>query len=113
MSPDLLDFYFQLTDSNGHPVMGTFIDAVKLPSTSNVADFRKAVKIKYADSHLKGITPSDLIVYKNQNSFELRNADQGKEKPLEVDSSINNFGTDEDKALIVVIPSSIKTSSGI
>jgi hypothetical protein len=104
MSPK--DFYFQLTDSDGNPFKGTCMDAVELPSNTKVFKFRKAVKAEYADSHLKGIAPSDLLVYKNRTAFENRNADQGKATPLEVDLSINNLGETEEEALIVVVPKS-------
>jgi hypothetical protein len=42
--------------------MGTSVTSVSLPPSAIIDQFRKAVKAEYADSHLKGISPSDLKV---------------------------------------------------
>ena len=67
--------WFHLYDSaNGVPYMGTTADYVTLPPSAVIAQFRKAVKAEYSDSHLKGIGPSDLKVFKNKQSFDQRDA---------------------------------------
>lgn len=53
---------FQLLNSDGQPYMGSSLEAAQIPSTATIIHFRKAVKAKYADSHLKGVGP---LVYKN------------------------------------------------
>ncbi len=61
--------WFVLVDGQGESFKGTTADIVKLSSDSIIAEFRDAVKLKYADSHLKGIAPSDLRVYTNKDAF--------------------------------------------
>ena len=67
--------WFHLYDSaNGLPYMGTRATKVSVPIGSDIADFCKAVKAEYYDSHLKGISPSDLLVFQNKHSFDNRDA---------------------------------------
>ncbi len=67
--------WFHLYDSaNGLPYMGTTADYVSIPSSSDIAQLRKAVKAEYSDSHLKGIGPSDLLVFQNKQTFDKRDA---------------------------------------
>ena len=85
-----LDFYRQIWTSNariwfhlydhgtGKPYKGTTADKVSVPVGSDITDFRDAVKVKYSDSHLKGISPSDLLVFKNKQSFDKRNSKEEK-----------------------------------
>ena len=60
----LYDFY------TGKPYKGTSAYKVSLPPSANIAQFRDAVKLKYSDSHLKGIAPSDLLVFQNKDAFD-------------------------------------------
>ena len=67
--------WFHLYDSaNGLPYMGTRATKVSVPIGSDIADFCKAVKAEYSDGHLKGIGPSDLLVFQNKQSFDKRDA---------------------------------------
>ena len=102
--------WFLLLDSaTGEPYKGTSADKIAVSSpASDVADFRKAVHLKNT-SILTGITSSQLLVYKNKDAFDKRNAaavDEGKEEPLEEDSLIGGYGTSKKEALIVAVPSS-------
>jgi hypothetical protein len=84
------DFYRQISTSNsliwfhlydygtGKPYKGTTATKVSVPIGSDISDFRKAVKAEYSDSHLKGISPSDLLVFKNKHSFDKRNSNEEK-----------------------------------
>jgi hypothetical protein len=94
-----------LLNPDGQPLKKTSATSVFLPVDALVDDIRKAVKAEYVDSHLKGVAPSDLVVYKNKIAFDKRNDDQGKELPLEVDSSINHLGKTKNDPIIVVVPS--------
>jgi hypothetical protein len=74
-SKDESKIWFHLYDSaNGLPYKGTTADKVSVPPGTDIAELRKAVKAEYSDSHLKGIGPSDLKVYKNKDSFDRRDA---------------------------------------
>ena len=85
-----LDFYRQISTSNpliwfhlydygtGKPYKETTATSVSLPSTAVIDQFRKAVKAEYSDSHLKGIGPSDLLVFKNKDAFDKRDSTEEK-----------------------------------
>ena len=67
--------WFHLYDSaNGLPYKGTTADKVSVPPGSDITDFRDAVKAEYSDSHLQGISSSDLLVFQNKQSFDNRDA---------------------------------------
>ena len=71
--------WFHLYDSHtGNPYSGTSASSVSLPRSAAIDQFRDAVKIKYSDSHLKGVSPSDLQVFKNKDSFDKRNLEEEK-----------------------------------
>ncbi|KAF0718231.1 hypothetical protein As57867_001798, partial [Aphanomyces stellatus] len=89
--------WFLLVDDKGNP--RTTATKVIIPSNSDIDDFRKKVKAEYADSHLKGIAPSDLQVYANMAALDAENP-----VPLEVDSTIGNYGGSKKDALLVVVP---------
>jgi len=75
--------WFMLYDSDtGLPYKGTSASKVSVSSFADVDDFRKAVKAEVADSHLKGVAPLDLVVYKNKAAFDKRNSDDGIVKVL-------------------------------
>jgi hypothetical protein len=106
--------WFVLVDSsNGMSYKGTTASSVSLSRDSVVDQFRDAVKEKYADSHLKGVAPSDLLVYKNKAAFEQKNADKGKEEPLEEDSLLTGLGTSKKDSLVVVVTSLESEFEGI
>ena len=45
-------------------------EKVRLPPSSDVADFRQIVQAFFSNHVLKGIPTTDLLVYKNRESFE-------------------------------------------
>ena len=73
-------------------------DKVKLPSDSDIADFRDAVKGKNADGLLKGISPAELTVYENKTAYE------SKETHLEEDAAVSGLGQSKKNAMVVVVP---------
>ena len=73
-------WYHLYDSSTGLPYKGTsatFVwrSSLKVPI---IAEFCKAVKTEYSDSHLKGVSPSDLLVFKNKDSFDKRNLEEEK-----------------------------------
>jgi hypothetical protein len=67
--------WFQLVDSSGRPYKGTSADKVKLDSSADIADFKKAVKAKYDQpGFLKDISSGVLLVYRDKDAFDKRNA---------------------------------------
>ena len=67
--------WFHLYDyGTGKPYNGTTATTVSVPIGSDIDQFRDAVKAEYSDSHLKGIDASDLLVFKNKQSFDKRDA---------------------------------------
>ena len=72
-STDQSNIWFHLYDyGTGKPYKGTTATSVSIPPSAVIDQFRDAVKVKYSDSHLKGISPSDLLVFKNKQSFDKR-----------------------------------------
>jgi len=69
--------WFLLVDGEGQPFRGTTASSVFIPSDYVIDQFRRAVKEEYKDSHLKGIAPSDLVVYANKEAFERKGAPLG------------------------------------
>ncbi|GMF41951.1 unnamed protein product [Phytophthora fragariaefolia] len=63
------------TPTRGMAYKGTAASKAKLPADGNVDESRDAVKTKYADSHLKGIAPSDLLVYADKTALDENTAD--------------------------------------
>jgi hypothetical protein len=106
--------WFVLVDSvTGNPYKATSVSSILRSSIAVpvVDQFRDAVKAKNADSHLKGVAASDLIIYKNKTAFDKRNAtdNEGKEEPLDPTESLDQLGSKEDK-LVVVVPLSGSSS---
>jgi hypothetical protein len=94
--------WFLLVDGEGQAL--TTASKVRILSNGDVDDFRDAVKEKYADSHLKGIAPSDLVVYANRVDFEAGNA-------VEEDEQIGNRGDRKANALVVVVPATRQSTA--
>jgi hypothetical protein len=72
--------WFHLYDyGTGMPYKGTRATSVLRSSlvVPIIDQFCDAVKVKYSDSHLKGISASDLLIFKNKDSFDKRDADVG------------------------------------
>ena len=99
-----LVWYLLFDSADGQPCKGTSADKVSVGPDADVADFRKKV-YKENSSILTGITSSQLVVYKNKDAFDKRNAaDNTKKVPLKSSSSVNAVGESEEDALIVVVP---------
>ena len=108
-SPPLV--WFQLVDfATGKPYKDTSVSSVLRSSfvVPVVDQFRKAVKAEHTNK-LSSMDAADLLVYKNKTAFNKRNADEGKEEPLEEDSLVDGLGTTKKEALVVVVPSSIQS----
>ena len=114
--PSPLVWFLLLDSVTGLPYKETSADAVSLPPSSVIAQFRDAVKKKDKDEGDAAVlTPfksSQLLVYKNKSAFDKRDAafDEGKEEPLEEDSLVDGLGTSKKEALVVVVPSSRSSS---
>lgn len=93
--------WFRLVDSTGHPYKEAASDYVSLPPNNVVAQFRDAVKTKYADSHLKGFAPSNIKVFKNKEAFE-----KNEPPPFASSHPLVGLGSEDDDktALVVLVP---------
>jgi hypothetical protein len=105
-------FWFQLVDAvTGQPFKDTGVTYVSSKSSMFVAQFLENVKDKDRTdaSLLTDIAATQLRVYKNQASFEKRNASEeaGKEEPLKSSSLLEGLGSSEEEALIVPVPQGI------
>jgi hypothetical protein len=89
--------------ATGQPYKGTSADAVSLLPGSIVINFRDAVKAKNSNK-LSSIDAADLLVYKNKDAFDKRNAEEGKEEALEEDMLVADLGKSKKEALYVVVP---------
>jgi hypothetical protein len=66
--------WFHLYDSaNGLPYKGTTADYVSIPSSADIAQFRKAVKADCSNT-LSSIDANKLLVFQNKHSFDKRDA---------------------------------------
>lgn len=97
------EVWFHLVDRETRDAFeGTAEDAVELPENElSVRALRDAVKVKYNDSHLTGIAPSDLRVFVDRMEYD----DRENGKPLlKASTHLDEHGNDEDHALIVEVP---------
>ncbi|GMF31918.1 unnamed protein product [Phytophthora lilii] len=78
---------------------GTTANSVSIPS-NYVDQFRDAVKAKYADSHLKGIASSNLLVYADKTAFDANTADVPTN--LQPEDDIGVYGAKDAKMYVVV-----------
>jgi len=85
--------WFLLVGVSGNPLASGAVRA----KDEDVDALRDAVKLKFADSHLAGIAPSDLTVFAHQEAFDAKQA-------LEEDSPIGSCGGSKRDALIVQVP---------
>jgi hypothetical protein len=108
-SPFPLIWFFPLDFATGEPYKDTTADYVSLPPGTVIAQFLEAVKKKDKDNGdaalLTPFKASPLLVYKNKDAFDKRNAavDEGMEERL--DSFLNGLQASQKEALVVVIPS--------
>ena len=71
-------FWFQLLDSvSGRPYKGTRATRVAISSDTDVDAFCDAVKSEF-QNNLSSIDAAELIVYKNKEAFDKRNAQDAK-----------------------------------
>jgi hypothetical protein len=105
-APAPLIWFMLLDSATGEPFKGTTVSSVLRSSLviSVIDQFRDAVHLKNS-SILTGITSSQLLVFMNKAAFDKRNADDGKEEPLEEDSPVDGLGTSKKEAVIVAVPS--------
>ncbi|GMG17790.1 unnamed protein product [Phytophthora fragariaefolia] len=87
--------WFQLVGEYSNavtPAAAVYVDV------EDVDALRDAVKLKYADSDLAGIAPSNLTVFANRAAYDTKQA-----LPMS-SSSVNELGRDEDNAIIIQVP---------
>ncbi|GLD97389.1 hypothetical protein PINS_up006073 [Pythium insidiosum] len=96
--------WFLLVDQEGVAYKGTTASSVSIPSNYVIDQLRDAVKAKYADSHLKGIAPSDLLVYADKTAFDANTADVPTN--LQPEDDIGVYGA-KDAKMYVVIPDGV------
>ena len=111
--PPRLVWFVLLDCATGESYKGTSTSSVLIPPDFFVAQFRKQI---YQDnaSILKGITSSQLIIYKNKDAFDKRNVPNDPiGKSLEEDSFLHGLGETEEDAIIAVVPSLACTSRNI
>ena len=87
--------WYQLFTENG-AFMGS--DKVKLPSGSDISDFRKQVKAENA-ARLKEVDAGELTVYENMAAYENRET----VAHLEEDLVVSGYGDSKKNSLIVVV----------
>jgi hypothetical protein len=91
------EVWFKLVDAEGDAV-ALSADCVDCDADVKVFRFRDAVKLKFADSHLAGMAPSDLTVFAHQEAFDAK-------QPLpKASSPVTDLGKDEEHPLIVAVP---------
>lgn len=88
--------WFTLVDSEGQPFKDASPSKVHVPASSDVDDFRKAVKAEYANK-LSSVDSGDLLVCENSAAFN-------ESKYLEAYKPISGLGTSFEDALVVVVP---------
>ena len=97
-----MELVYLLTDRQGRPYKDVSLDLITFTSKTRVAGFRDAVKAKYNQpAYLVDIPASALKVFKNKAAF-----DAGQEPLGPLSLLDTSFGTNEENALIVVVPSS-------
>jgi len=113
MSSPRFVWFLLLDSATGEPYQDTLASRVSVDSSADVIDVVKAVIKKYKEEDptmLAGIASSKFRVYKNKAAFDKRNADDGKEDPLEEDALVDGLGTSKKEALVIVVPSSRSSS---
>lgn len=96
----LYRIWFLLVSSDGQPLKGTSADKVSFPSsdsTPDIADFRVAVKDKYANL-LSFVDAPQLKVYENKIDFD------GEKDPLKPSQTVDGYGKTVEDALLVLVP---------
>jgi hypothetical protein len=86
--------WFLLVGVSGNPLASGAVRA----KDEDVDALRDAVKLKFADSHLAGIAPSDLTVFAHQEAYD------AKQALPKASSPVTDLGKDEDHPLIVQVP---------
>ncbi|KAJ0395059.1 hypothetical protein P43SY_011447 [Pythium insidiosum] len=95
--------WFQLVGEDGNAL--TSADAVVV-DIEDVDTLRDAVKLKFADSDLAGIAPSNLTVFANLAAYEAKQAFPRSSSP------VTGLGIDEDNAIIVQVPQKADSALG-
>jgi hypothetical protein len=90
--------WFQLLDAiDGRHLEGTMACGVSLSSFASVRRFRCAVLDMFSKSHLSGLIPLDLVVYRNKAAFEAQPS-----RPLGRRTTISEMGSESDPLIVVV-----------
>jgi hypothetical protein len=98
ISTSTSNIWYQITESCSQSFKNTCASKISVSPSADVFDFVEAVKTK--NNELSLIKSVDLLVYKNKETFERRNA---KEEPLKFSCPISGLGRTEEEAVIVVI----------
>jgi hypothetical protein len=91
--------WFLLVDEEGVAYKETSASSVRISSSYFIDQFRDAVKAKYADSHLKGIAPSNLRVYANKADFDAKDTTP----PLDPRTKLSHLHLKREDVLYVVV----------
>ena len=96
-------WYSLMESASGQPFMGMSTEKINIEPSADVTDFRKCV---HSEKHkmLNGIDSSQLLVYKDMQSFEKRMSEVDKELPLKSSFRLQNMGKSEENAIIVAVP---------
>jgi hypothetical protein len=110
-SPTTSHVWFQLVDAtSGKPFKDTIASRVSLAPSADVVEFLEEAWEKFdKPGYLRDIPAGALKAYKNQASFDKRNAaaEDGKEEMLEEDALIGGLGLSKKEAIVVAVPQGI------
>jgi hypothetical protein len=96
--------WFLLVDAaDGKPYKGIGAAKVSVVSSADVADFGNAVKASRSNK-LSSVDAPNLLIYKNKESFDKRDTNEGKVEALQDDSPSGHLGKSKDEALAVDVP---------
>ena len=96
--------WFLLLDSvTGEPFKESRATKIPVNISADLDDLKEAIVKKFESTILTGIASSQLVVYKNKEAFDNRNADGGN-VPLEEDLPVHELGSTKKTALAVSVP---------
>ncbi|KAJ0400688.1 hypothetical protein ATCC90586_008591 [Pythium insidiosum] len=94
--------WFQLVGEDGNALTSATSVVVDI---EDVDTLRDVVKLKFADSDLAGIAPSNLTVFANRAAYEAKQAFSRSW------SSVKDYGNEGENVIIVQVPQ--KADSGL
>ena len=96
-------FYKLVNATNGEPLTGTTVDAIKIHENAMLFEVRDAIYAKNSQL-LTHLAISQLQVYENEASFTM--SDQSEERePLSPGTQIGSFGISDKSPIIIAVPS--------